>query len=94
MSLLISYWMIGALISWRLRGSVRYREIGDPVRADKSGGVRSASIGTVAAGFRDVLRQCIRVLFFGASIAVTPSLELVLSFPFVALAMAVLSAQF
>ncbi len=85
-SLLIAYWMIGAYFMALKRFS-EYREIGDPVRA-----------GEYRRSFLHYSEQSLLVsvtfyasaamLFFGAFIA-RYHLELVLSFPFVALTMAV-----
>jgi decaprenyl-phosphate phosphoribosyltransferase len=85
-SLLIAYWMIGAYFMALKRFS-EYREIGDPVRA-----------GEYRRSFKHYSEQSLLVsvtfyasaamLFFGAFIA-RYHLELVLSFPFVALTMAV-----
>jgi 4-hydroxybenzoate polyprenyltransferase len=85
-SLLIAYWMIGAYFMALKRFS-EYREIGDPVRA-----------GAYRRSFRNYSEQSLLVsvtfyasaamLFFGAFIT-RYHLELVLSFPFVAYAMAI-----
>ena len=85
-SLLIAYWMIGAYFMALKRFS-EYREIGDPIRA-----------GAYRRSFRGYSEQSLLVsvtfyasaamLFFGAFIT-RYHLELVLSFPFVAYAMAV-----
>jgi 4-hydroxybenzoate polyprenyltransferase len=85
-SLLIAYWMIGAYFMALKRFS-EYREIGDHVRA-----------GEYRRSFKHYSEQSLLVsvtfyasaamLFFGAFIA-RYHLELVLSFPFVALTMAV-----
>ena len=85
-SLLIAYWMIGAYFMALKRFS-EYREIGDPIRA-----------GEYRRSFRHYSEQSLLVsvtfyasaamLFFGAFIA-RYHLELVIAFPFVALAMAV-----
>ena len=85
-SLLIAYWMIGAYFMALKRFS-EYREIGDPVRA-----------ALYRSSFRRYTEQSLLVsvtfyasasmLFFGAFIA-RYRLELVLSFPLVAMVMAV-----